>query len=191
MSKNVILGISHVIYPESCPIDNVIEHVLPYYPVAISPIHNRDLDSKGNLKKPHYHLLFQGKLSEKDKRYISNITTMKYFEPAFDMSASYFYLYHWNTKTNWFFDGKAQYWSADIIKSETFSFVPSLDLDVTDYFLLMVDYLRSFTEFSDFINFLAYQNDEEFRKYCLNHIPLINNYINSNRSKKLAAKNEN
>lgn len=180
--NKTILGTLQVFYPESCPIENVLEHILPYYPCAISPIHNRDKDSKGNLKKPHYHIMFLGKLSEKDKRYISSITTMKFFEPCYDLDGAYFYLYHWTMKTNWFIDGKAQYWSSDIIKSESFDFTPNCNI-VQDYFTLMISQLNCYYEFSDFMNYLAIQPDIDYRNYCLKNVTLIHNFISSNRAK--------
>lgn len=51
-----------VVYPESAPDDWI--DILSEYHVAtlISPLHDRDIDPNGNLKKPHYHvlLIFEG-----------------------------------------------------------------------------------------------------------------------------------
>lgn len=182
MSKNVIKAIGHVFYPESCPLDNVLEHILDKYNCCISPIHDRDLNKNGTLKKPHYHMLFQGNLSEKDKKYISKITTMNYFEQLYDLNASYDYLYHWCTKTDWFLPNKAQYWSADIIYSERWTEVKKV-LPKEDLFLRLVNDMTLCYEFSDFVNFLTTIDDMIYREYCLKNYHLIDTYIRSNRNK--------
>lgn len=182
MPNKSIKGIGHVFYPESCPIDNVLEHILDKYNCCISPVHDRDLTRDGILKKKHYHILFQGKLSAKDKRYISSITTMNYFEDLYDLRASYDYLYHWKTSDNWFIKGKAQYWKADIIYSERWSDLPNDDVK-EDFFRRMVDDMSLCCEFSDFINFLSDIDDIPYREYCLKNVHLIDRYIISNKFK--------
>lgn len=48
-----------IFYPESCPPDwsNIVDgwHV----PVVVSPLHDSDVDQNGELKKEHYHGLFE------------------------------------------------------------------------------------------------------------------------------------
>lgn len=180
--NKTIKGIGHVFYPESCPLENVLNFVLDNYNCCISPIHNRDISKDGKLKKPHYHILFQGNLSREDKNRISKITTMNYFEQLYDLESSYDYLYHWNPKTNWFIPDKAQYWSADIIYSERWTEVKKA-FPKEDFFLRLVNDMTLCYEFSDFVNFLTTIDDMAYREYCLKNYHLIDTYIRSNRNK--------
>lgn len=45
-------------YPESLPIDWLDQLRDTGLRVAISPLHDKDLDPTGELKKPHYHIIF-------------------------------------------------------------------------------------------------------------------------------------
>lgn len=119
--NKTIQGAGHVFYPDSCPIENIIEYVLPIYPCAISPIHDKDKNKDGSLKKAHYHLLFQGKLTEKDKKYISKFTGINYYESIYDFLNAYGYLYHYNIRENIWYSNKTAYWKIDIKYSERWS----------------------------------------------------------------------
>lgn len=50
-----------VIYPESLPEDYMARLQATGVRIAISPLHDKDLDedNSGNLKKPHYHMIYQ------------------------------------------------------------------------------------------------------------------------------------
>lgn len=45
-------------YPESLPIDWLDKLQETGLQVAISPLHDKDLDPTGEVKKPHYHIIF-------------------------------------------------------------------------------------------------------------------------------------
>ena len=45
-------------YPESLPINFIDILQQKGLPVAISPLHDRDIDDRGEIKKPHYHFIF-------------------------------------------------------------------------------------------------------------------------------------
>ena len=47
-----------IVYPESCNLNRFIEDMTNYrVPYAISPLHDKDLDKDGNIKKAHYHII--------------------------------------------------------------------------------------------------------------------------------------
>lgn len=48
-----------VVYPESLP-ENWKE-IISTEPVAISPLHDKDVNADGTKKKPHYHIVFNYK----------------------------------------------------------------------------------------------------------------------------------
>lgn len=55
-----------IVYPDSAP-DNWIQILADMaVPCLVSPLHNRDFNANGELKKPHYHVLFtfEGKKSK-------------------------------------------------------------------------------------------------------------------------------
>lgn len=56
-----------LVYPESCALDWIEYLQKCNIPCFISPIHNKDMDENGNMKKSHYHVLFyfEGKVSFK------------------------------------------------------------------------------------------------------------------------------
>lgn len=184
--NKTIQGVGHIFYPESCPVENIIEYVFPNYPCAISPIHNRDKDRNGKLKKAHYHLLFQGKLTEKDKKYISKFTGIAYFENIYSFYDAYLYLYHWNRKTDWFIPNKAQYWSADIIYSERWSddytdrtIDNSSDITIRDIFNIIR--VNSITEIKELYDYALDNNDDSFFNVTFKYERQIGNYIRSIR----------
>lgn len=179
MSKNLIQGYAHVIYPESCPIDNIYEFIVPKYPVAISPLHDKDLNANGDPKKPHYHLLFNARLSQKDRAYISRITTMMYFETVYSLDGYFHYLFHWDAKKGCYIDGKAQYKRDDIFMSDTFSLddvKPERDLFRELLLCLREHDLNNFAQLTDF---LASLDDDEMLKYFIKHFYLFERYLNS------------
>ena len=46
-----------VLYPDSAP-DNWLDYLKDtHLPIAISPIHNKDINPDNTLKKPHYHVI--------------------------------------------------------------------------------------------------------------------------------------
>lgn len=187
--NKTIQGVAIVIYPQSCPIDNIIEHIMPYYPIAISPLHCRDLDKNGKLKKPHYHILFQCRLLEKDKRLISKITTINYFENVYDFKEYYNYLVHWSSKTNWFIPGKAQYWTADIMLSERwnsdYKYLVNVDIaDNCDYIINITSLIKRYglTEFQQLVDLCASSNSElDYLEFVFKHTNFFVAYINSKR----------
>lgn len=185
--NKTIQGVGHVFYSDSCPLENVIEYILPLYNCCVSPIHNRDQTKDGKIKKAHYHLLFQGKLSEKDKRYISKITTMNYFENLFSLADSYSYLFHWNNKSNWFIPNKAQYWSADIVHSERwnennellYTCCNTVNYSFSDILLLINS--QSFAEIYMLYDYALSINDSLLLDTICRYDRQISNYLRSRR----------
>lgn len=55
-----------IVYPESLPEDWLVFLSELAVPCLVSPLHNMDFNADGELKKPHYHLLFtfEGKKSK-------------------------------------------------------------------------------------------------------------------------------
>ena len=45
-------------YPESLPVDWKEKLIETGLQIAISPLHDKDVDPTGESKKPHYHIIF-------------------------------------------------------------------------------------------------------------------------------------
>ena len=49
-----------VVYPESAPSDWISRLQEQLVPALISPLHDRDINSDGTIKKPHFHVMIPG-----------------------------------------------------------------------------------------------------------------------------------
>lgn len=101
-----------IVYPESAPEDwiDILEE--QHIPALISPLHDKDLDKSGNLKKPHHHiiLLFDGLKTKEQAEEIFSLIGGVGTEKIKSLKSYTRYLCHLdNTK-------KAQYDTADIIE---------------------------------------------------------------------------
>ncbi|KPJ23262.1 replication protein [Streptococcus phocae] len=62
MAKEKARYFTFLLYPESIPDDWEIKLELLDIPMAISPLHDKDVDKKnGGFKKPHYHVIYVAK----------------------------------------------------------------------------------------------------------------------------------
>lgn len=68
------LHFATVTYPESAPDDWVDRLESQHIQALISPLHDKDTDSEGNQKKPHYHviLIFESLKSQKQVKEITD-----------------------------------------------------------------------------------------------------------------------
>lgn len=93
-----ILCTALVCYPESIPNKaeflNEIEKSISVGFKSI--LHNKDTDKEGKLKKEHYHLLFQGTLTQSEWKRVYALTGVKHHEDMFTAKASEEYLTHDN-----------------------------------------------------------------------------------------------
>jgi hypothetical protein len=71
------LGWTVVIYPESMPADwkEIIEQLK--IQVAVSPLHDRDLNPDGTVKKTHYHVAFQFDTVKTDEQVVVAVGPLK------------------------------------------------------------------------------------------------------------------
>ncbi|MGG6854964.1 UNVERIFIED_CONTAM: replication protein RepB, partial [Streptococcus canis] len=62
MAKEKARYFTFLLYPESIPDDWKMKLELLDIPMAISPLHDKDIDKKnGGFKKPHYHVIYVAK----------------------------------------------------------------------------------------------------------------------------------
>lgn len=177
-----------LIYPESCAEDwkeYLIEVGVSW---IASPLHDKDLNEDGTLKKPHYHLYVS---YDGQKTYaqvnesvalpigavfpdIENVVVIH------DMKTAISYLTHDG------FSDKAQYSQALISKSPSFDidkFTQITENEQDEILFSIIDYIEenNITELRHLVLYARYNNSDWFR--LIKHKTIfINHYINSKRN---------
>ena len=141
-----------VLYPESAPSDWMEQLQLTGLPIAISPLHDRDLDPTGEPKKPHHHIIlcFSGPTTYNSVKAITDGLNQPIPQPLESVRGYYRYLIH---KDN---PDKAQYLEADIQHLNGFNILDFSDLtksEVAAMVLTITKLIRErvITEYSDLI----------------------------------------
>lgn len=87
-----------ILYPESAPRDwrDTLEQLC--IPIAISPLHDKDIDKTGNYKKPHYHIIvkYSGVKSFNQVSRLTRSLNQPIPIPVESLSGAYDYLTHGN-----------------------------------------------------------------------------------------------
>lgn len=172
-----------ILYPESAPEDwrDVLERLC--VPIAISPLHDMDIDNDGKLKKPHYHIILKygGVKSFNQVSQLTRSLSQPIPIPVESLPGAYDYLTHANNPE------KYQYHKSDILclngfepllsEDETMSVQSELcvlikDNNITEFYQLVdlaitLDSSRYFPIiirnsyfFSQYISSLRFFNDE-------------------------------
>lgn len=138
-----------IVYPESAPSEwkEILERQC--VPAFISPLHNKDLDNKGNLKKEHYHIVifFEGcKTKEQAKEVFETIGGVG-VEAVKNARAYSRYLCHLDS------DKKAQYDPNDVISLSGADYSAMITLPSSKYEIIgeMVEYCMA----NDIISYAA------------------------------------
>lgn len=99
-SNTPIRNYATVLYPESAK-ENWLKTLQDLHiKVLISPLHDKDVDENGELKKPHYHIMyvFDGKKSEKQVREINELIGSVGLERVVSLKGYARYLCHLDEK---------------------------------------------------------------------------------------------
>lgn len=151
--------------------------------VAISPLHDKDINPTGEVKKPHYHVIlcFPGPTTKNMVQELSNnVLSGVMVKPIESIRGMYRYLTH---KDN---PEKFQYDESDIILLNGFD--PGAVLSNADeqsiklsiiYFILD----NNVFEYSDLINLLAASDNPDMLHVAMNHTIFFNAYLHSRRYK--------
>lgn len=156
MAKNVKKrNWAFVIYPDSLPdgwLDILIQTGLP---IAISPLHDKDLDPTGSPKKPHYHVIccYSGPTSYNVVKSLTDSLHAPIPQPLEQVRGYFRYLTH---KDN---PEKAQYLDSDIRYLNGFNILDYAELtksEVDSIRVSLCELIRheDIKEYCDFINFL-------------------------------------
>lgn len=101
-----------IVYPESAPNDWIEKLQELHIQALVSPLHNKDIDKEGKIKKPHYHviLLFESLKSEKQIQEIADKFGGVKVIPLHSLGAYSRYLCHLDDAD------KAQYKTEDVVE---------------------------------------------------------------------------
>lgn len=177
---------SFIVYPESVKGDWIDILVNLGCVFAVSPLHDKDVNPDGELKKPHYHVLVQFDGPTTYKNVNDNICALigaTIPKNVISMRGYYRYLTHMDNPE------KYQYNSEDIKTYGGFK----IDLTTSEInsikSLICIDIENnSILEYSDLVNFYLYIGDMDKFEIVSNHVYFFNQYITSLRNKKKTCK---
>jgi len=175
---------SFVIYPESLPENWKDLLTDTHIKLCVSPLHDKDINPTGELKKPHYHVLlvFDGPTTYNRVNSISQLLNGTICQVVSNVGGLYRYFTH---KDN---PEKAQYKECDILSFNGFNIIDYDILSNSDYFLIRdnifsIIYQENIIEYSCLIDFLRKHQDVYFYEYdfaCKNSY-LFDKYLTSRR----------
>ena len=174
-----------VLYPESAPEDWKERLQATGLPIAISPLHDRDLDPTGEPKKAHYHIIlcYQGPTSYNVVKAITDGLGQPIPQPLESVRGYYRYLTH---KDN---PDKAQYSDKDIQHLNGFNLLDFAELTRSEVFqmkrtILSIIRELQLTEYSDLIFYLEDAGLYGEMEVATNHTIFFDAVLRSCRYKK-------
>lgn len=173
-----------VLYPESAPHDWKEQLQQTGLQFAVSPLHDKDFDPDGNLKKAHYHVIacYSGPTSFNVVKNLTDSLNCPIPQPLEQVRGYYRYFTH---KDN---PEKFQYDECDIFTINGFSILDFVELTRSEVLSIKRELqalIRSLDifEYSDFMDFLL--DNEMFQQYdvasCNTYF--FEKYISSRRNK--------
>ncbi|MBE6148630.1 MAG: plasmid replication protein [Firmicutes bacterium] len=169
-----------VIYPESAPEDWKEILKLKGITFAVSPLHNKDIDPTGEIKKEHYHIImcFQGPTSDN----VVNQILKELNQPiAIALESVRGYYRYFTHKDN---PDKYQYNDSEIELFNGFDVTDVLNNFEVYECLKAIQKLiveHSITEYAELIDFLMYSEFFELWNVACSHTLFLNTYITSKR----------
>lgn len=176
-----------IVYPESAP-ENWIEILTEeQVPFVISPLHDRDVNADGELKKAHWHvmLMFKGNKSFKQIKVITDKLNSPVPQKVNDAKAMVRYFLHLDNPEKWRYskedlrayggiDVEKYLTSVSEQKSERYDGIREMCKFVDDYGII---------EFSDLMAYAMDNRPDWFELLCDNSAYVIGLYIKSRRHK--------
>ena len=172
-----------ILYPESAP-DNWKDILNDMHiEWVLSPLHDKDLNANGELKKAHYHIMlsFGNVKSFEQIREITELLNCPIPQKVHNMRAMVRYMVHLDNPD------KVQYDVSSIDAYGGFDLSEMLKANSSERYELireMIAYIRDndVMEFFDILNYAEmYRFDDWFPLLCDNSAFVIDRYIKSNR----------
>lgn len=171
-------------YPESLPTDWESKLREMMIDVAVSPLHNRDVNPNGERKKPHYHIVLR---YSSNKSYAQVLKDIECFEGSIpqkikSMKGQIRYLVHADNPE------KAQYEQKDIVVIGAWDIMQYFTLTQVDrhnYIADMMDFIdeHDIMEFHKLVKYArTKKRDTWFPLICDNSAYVVDKYICSKRN---------
>lgn len=159
-----------ILYPESCDIMEFVKAIADYpVPYTISPCHDRDLDSDGNVKKAHYHVMlcYDNPISYST---VADFTQKFGTYPIKIISCKAYYSYFTHSECG-NKDGKAVYNSLDILSGNGFDISNYITLRKSEQYTLVTELTQyildnNVVEYADFVKYALSLGSEYFQLAC-------------------------
>lgn len=173
-----------VAYPESLPADWVDQLKQSGLKVAISPLHDRDIDPTGDPKKPHYHVIvsYDGPTTFGNVEGLTKRLNQPIPQPLEQVRGYYRYLTHEDNPD------KAQYEKADIRTLNGFNILDFVELtksEVTKYIREIRRFIcdNDITEYAALLDILddGASIPPEWFEVAVTHTLLFTGYLRSRR----------
>lgn len=173
-----------LVYLDSAPVDWMDNLQQTGLACAISPLHDKDIDPSGDVKKPHYHVLFcfEGPTTLKNAQELSNsILSGVLVKPIESIRGMYRYLTHEDNPEKHHYDKR------DIVLLNGFDpqnvLSNSDESEIADRVIqIIID--NKIKYYHDLIDFLRCNGFEEEKHVAMSKIMLFTSYLNSMRYKK-------
>lgn len=173
-----------VIYPESLPPDWLDFLQQTGLPCAISPLHDKDVNPDGEVKKEHYHVIvcYSGPTSYNVVKGLTDQLNAPAPKPLESVRGYYRYLTHLDNPE------KAQYSDSDIVLLNGFDISDFVELsrsEVNQYKKKLQDIIRSsdIYEYSDFMDMLLDSDMTTEYDVASSNTFFFEKYISSRRNK--------
>ena len=185
MSKNVKKrNWAFVLYPESAPLDWREQLQLTGLQCAISPLHDKDINPDGEVKKSHYHIIivYEGPTSYNVVKSLTDRLNQPIPQPLEQVRGYYRYLTH---KDN---PEKYQYEDKFITTINGFNISNYVELTKSEISKIkseIIDFIQDndILEYSDLIDYLKQFERTDCLDIATNHTLFFNTYISSRRNK--------
>lgn len=168
-----------VVYPESAPPDWLNILSMQLIPVLVSPLHDKDINPDGEVKKPHYHVLymFEGAKSIEQVRVLIDELHGVGCETVNSIRGYARYLCHLDNPE------KFQYNSADVKSFAGADFYNLISL-VTDKYKAIAEIIDYCTDnqiisYADLLIYARVMRPDWFRVLCDSGTYVIKEYLKS------------
>lgn len=174
-----------VLYPESAPSDWRDQLIQSGLPIAISPLHNSDINADGTPKKDHYHIIlcYSGPTAFSVTSRFTSSLNQPIPQALESVKGYYRYLTHDDNPE------KAQYDKSDIVCINGFDYRDFVELTKSE-----VNKLKSaiigiindmeLDEYSSLIDYLRLNDYRDELDVAMSHTIFFNTYVTSLRERK-------
>lgn len=173
-----------IVYPDSAPSDWLDQLQQTGLACAVSPLHDKDSNPDGEVKKAHYHLLicFEGPTTLKNAQELSNsILSGVLVKPIESVRGMYRYLTHEDNPEKFHYDKK------NIVLLNGFDpqnvLSNSDESEIADRVIQIIND-NHIKYYHDLIDFLRSNSLTEEKHVAMSKIMLFTSYLNSMRFKK-------